>query len=59
MKKPAPSFYGLVIGVALSLAGVLVGGSSGTLLLAFSGNLLTVTGVYIAGSKRRNGNGTS
>lgn len=59
MKKPTPSFYGLATGVSLSLVGVLVGGSTGTLLLAFSGNLLTVTGVYIAASKRRNGNGIS
>ena len=57
MRKPA--LYGLVLGISLSMLGVIVGGPSGTLLLAFSGNLLSITGVYIAAGKRRNGNGTS
>lgn len=59
MKRPTRSFYGLATGFVLSVAGVLIGGQTGTLLLAFAGNLLTVTGVYIAGGKRRNGNGAS
>jgi ABC-type transport system involved in cytochrome bd biosynthesis fused ATPase/permease subunit len=41
-------------GLFLSICGVVVGGQSGTLLLALSGNLLTITAVYYG--TRRNGN---
>lgn len=53
--KPRTSVLALTGAFSLSIAGVLVGGPTGTLLLAFSGNVITVVGVYIATSRRRNG----
>lgn len=50
--KPVLALTGAL---SLSILGILVGGQAGTLLLAFSGNLVSVVGVYMATSRRRNG----
>lgn len=47
----------LFVGFSVSIGGVLIGGQTGTLLLAFSGNLLTIVGVYIATGRKRRAEG--
>lgn len=49
----------LAVGLFLSLLGVFVGGQTGVLLLAFSGNLLTVGAVYFSTTSKTRRNGTS
>jgi ABC-type Fe3+-siderophore transport system permease subunit len=48
---------GLSAGLALSVAGLVVGGQTGTLLIACAGNLLTVLAVYVATERRNHRNG--